>query len=352
MEFRILGPLDVVADGASLPLGGGKQRALLALLLLRPNEPVSVDRLVDELWGERPPPTAAKNVQVYVSHLRKALGDGRDRDDAARLRGPRRRTARSTPQRAAQALAAAAGRPPRSAGSSCDGARRLARPSARGARGRPVCPEPRSGGSRSYGCSSSRAGLEADLELGRQAEILVELERLVAAHPLDERLRAQLMLALYRSGRQADALAGLPRRAARADAGARARAGRGAALARAADPRARPVAAGAAGPRRRPERRSRPGIARRRSACSSSARPAGSRLLCRGVVLALAARRLAGGAGRAANSIAVSTLRRGTVVAAIPVGRRPEEVVAGAGAVWVANVDDRTLSRIDPETLA
>lgn len=76
IEFRILGPLEVIADGEMVPLGGAKQRALLALLLLRPNEAVSVGRIVDELWGERAPATAAKNVQVYVSHLRKALGEG------------------------------------------------------------------------------------------------------------------------------------------------------------------------------------------------------------------------------------------------------------------------------------
>ena len=75
MEFHILGPLEVTDEGEALPLGGAKQRALLALLLLRPNEPVSVDRIVDELWGERPPTTAPKNVQVYVSHLRKVLGE-------------------------------------------------------------------------------------------------------------------------------------------------------------------------------------------------------------------------------------------------------------------------------------
>src|SRR5688572_32820112 len=75
MEFRLLGPLEVVDEATLLPLGGTKQRALLALLLFHRNEPVSVDRIVDELWGERPPPTAAKNVQVYVSHLRKVLGE-------------------------------------------------------------------------------------------------------------------------------------------------------------------------------------------------------------------------------------------------------------------------------------
>src|SRR5687768_738842 len=75
MEFRILGPLEIVEDGHALSLGGAKQRALLACLLLRANQVVSSDRLVDELWGDAPPPTAVKMIQVYVSKLRKELGE-------------------------------------------------------------------------------------------------------------------------------------------------------------------------------------------------------------------------------------------------------------------------------------
>src|SRR5918996_1033830 len=77
MEFRLLGPLEVVERDRSLPLGRGRQRALFALLLLHANEVVSTDRLIDQLWGESPPRTALKSVQVYVSRLRKELGDGR-----------------------------------------------------------------------------------------------------------------------------------------------------------------------------------------------------------------------------------------------------------------------------------
>src|SRR5438445_1937002 len=77
MDFRILGPLEVVADGQEVPLGGAKQRALLALLLLHANRVVSRDRLIDELWETDPPETARTALQVHVSHLRKALG--RDR---------------------------------------------------------------------------------------------------------------------------------------------------------------------------------------------------------------------------------------------------------------------------------
>src|SRR6266516_8125479 len=76
VDFRILGPLEVARDGEPLVLGAAQQRALLAVLVLRRGEVVSVDRLVDELWGERVPAAAAKTVQVYVSQLRKALGGG------------------------------------------------------------------------------------------------------------------------------------------------------------------------------------------------------------------------------------------------------------------------------------
>ena len=75
MDFRILGPLEVVADGRVVRLNAAKPRALLAILLLHANEPVSSDRLIDDLWAGRPPATAAKVLQTYVSQLRKALGD-------------------------------------------------------------------------------------------------------------------------------------------------------------------------------------------------------------------------------------------------------------------------------------
>src|SRR5262245_26726533 len=77
MEFRILGPLEVLADGEPLSLGGTRQRAVLALLLTRPNETVSVDRLIDQLWSDEPPRTAANTLQYYVSQLRKILGPDR-----------------------------------------------------------------------------------------------------------------------------------------------------------------------------------------------------------------------------------------------------------------------------------
>src|SRR3954451_7395233 len=77
VDFRVLGPLEAVANGSSLALGGAKQRALLAVLLLHANEVVSSERLIDELWGEAPPATVSKSIHVYVSRLRKELGEER-----------------------------------------------------------------------------------------------------------------------------------------------------------------------------------------------------------------------------------------------------------------------------------
>src|ERR1700748_1594051 len=76
LEFRILGPLEVIEEDRAIALGGPRQRALLAILLLHRHEVVSSDRLIDELWGERPPAPAAKTLQVYIFHLRKALVNG------------------------------------------------------------------------------------------------------------------------------------------------------------------------------------------------------------------------------------------------------------------------------------
>src|SRR3954470_22432912 len=102
MEFRVLGPLEVLADGRALDLGGQKQRALLAILLIEANRVVSSDRLIDALWEDAPPETAQKALQVYVSQLRKANRQGPPADDGARLPARRRgRRARRRPLPAA-----------------------------------------------------------------------------------------------------------------------------------------------------------------------------------------------------------------------------------------------------------
>ena len=213
MEFRLLGPLEVAEHDRSLPLGGRKQRALLAVLLLHANEVVSVERLIDELWGESPPATVAKSVQVYVSRLRKQLGDGPPRDAAARAT-----CCGSSPSELDVARFERAGR--RGAGRASRG-RSRPRSCARRSRCGAAPPladlayEPfaqaeiaRLEELRARRRSSS--GSTPSSRLGRHAELVGELEALVAEHPLRERLRGQLMLALYRSGPPGRGARGLP----------------------------------------------------------------------------------------------------------------------------------------------
>jgi DNA-binding SARP family transcriptional activator len=211
MRFGILGPFEVADDeGRELALGGRKQRSVLAILLLHAGEVVSSDRLSDELWGERMPATAAKTVRVYVSNLRKALGDGvlvtRSGGYALHVAA-----AEEVDSRQFEALAAEG----RSALHTGDfhraaGVLREALELWRG-------PALADFGYESFAqaevarLEESRLAvledrIDADLALGAHTALVGELEALAREHPLRERLVGQLMLALYRSGRQADAL--------------------------------------------------------------------------------------------------------------------------------------------------
>jgi DNA-binding SARP family transcriptional activator len=195
MEFRILGPLEVVVDGNALDLAGPKQHAVLAMLLIEANRVVSSDRLIVALWEETPPETAHKALQVYVSQLRKLLGKERlqtkapgyllrvdpDELDLARFQRLRQEG------KLEEALSLWRGPPlgefayERFAQAEIERLDEL----------RLACLEER---------------IERDLAVGRHTDLVGELERLVNEHPLRERLRSALMLALYRSGRQAEAL--------------------------------------------------------------------------------------------------------------------------------------------------
>ena len=195
MEFRILGPLEVFENGRQLELGGAKQRALLAILLLHANEVVSIDRLIDALWEDDAPQTGRKALQVYVSQLRKTLGKERivTRSPGYRLEVEAGELDLARFQRlleegrASEALSLWRGPPlsefayQRFAESEIERLEEL-----------------------HLACLEDR--IEADLAAGRHAALVGELEALVREQPLRERLRAQLMLALYRSGRQAEAL--------------------------------------------------------------------------------------------------------------------------------------------------
>ena len=215
MEFRILGLLDVVADGRSLPLGGGKQRALLAALILRANAVVSVDQLLEDLWGEAPPRTAEHSLQVYVSELRKVLRGG-DTGGADRItrRGSGYVLRLEADELDAErfARAAALARAQLAAGDAAAAASTL-----RGAldlwRGPPLADftfetfaQNDIARLHELRLAATEDRVEADLALGRHPELVAELQTLVAESPARERLRGQLVLALYRCGRQADAL--------------------------------------------------------------------------------------------------------------------------------------------------
>jgi DNA-binding SARP family transcriptional activator len=309
VEFRILGPLEVIDDGRSVFVRRGKEQALLAYLLLHANEVVPTERLIDELWNERPPQTAAKVLQNAVSHLRKELGDGRlvTRDPGYLLRLEEgeldlkqfERLAKEG--RAEDALALWRGTPLldlRDERFADDARRRL----------------------EEQRLSVLEDRIDTDLADGRHAELVPELEQLVAEHPLRERLRGQLMLALYRCGRQADALEVYRsgRRLLDEELGLKPddelqR------LERAIlnhDPSLEsPVVAGV----------KRPSLSQPRRASSHTEAPVPP------------------------DSVAVIDLQRSRVAGHVLVGRRPVALAIGHGSVWVANADDGTVSRIDQD---
>jgi DNA-binding SARP family transcriptional activator/ABC-type branched-subunit amino acid transport system substrate-binding protein len=209
-EFRILGPLTVRNESGEVDLGGARQRALLALLLLRRGEAVSADRLIDELWGGSPPAGAAKTLQVYVSRLRTALGDGLVARRGQGYALDTRRAVWLDAERFEHRLD--------------EGRRSLANGDARAAvetlgealaiwRG-PVLEEfeyadwaqTERRRLEELRLLAREERIEGCLQLGEADRLVPELRALSSEYPLRERLRAQLMLALYRAGRQADAL--------------------------------------------------------------------------------------------------------------------------------------------------
>jgi predicted ATPase/DNA-binding SARP family transcriptional activator len=211
IEFRLLGSVEAVRDGDAVPLGGPRQRALLALLLLAPGRAVPAGRLVEELWNGRPPRGASGTLPTYVSKLRAALGE-----DVAISSGSNGYAIEALPEQLDVARfekLAAEGREALVRGASRRAAERLQAALAQW-RGRPF-------GELSDGGALQREAdrledvrllaledrIEAELALGQSAELIDELEELVQSHRYRERLWRELMLALYRAERQADALA-------------------------------------------------------------------------------------------------------------------------------------------------
>jgi DNA-binding SARP family transcriptional activator len=210
VDFRILGPLEVRDGDREVRLRGGKQRALLALLLVHANRTLAIDRIVDELWGEEVPETAQKMVQIYVSHLRKLLPSG-----TLHTRPPGYMLALEPDQLdlnrferlVADATAALeAGRAAEAAGG-FRAALELWRGPALAEFAMEPFAQPEAARLEELRGAVLERRLEADLRLGRHGDVAGELEALVARYPLREGLRRQQMLALYRSGRQAEALA-------------------------------------------------------------------------------------------------------------------------------------------------
>src|SRR5262245_8929230 len=312
MEFRILGPLEVREGDPILGLGGAKPRALLALLLLHANEVVSRDRLIDELWGASPPETAATALQVHVSQLRKTLGRDviltqppgyliRVSDGELDLHRFEQLVAAARAEELAEAarllregLALWRGAPLAELGDTFAPAER-----ARLAEQRLAALEQR---------------IEAELALGRHGGLVPELEGLVREHSLRERLRGQLMLALYRCGRQADALEVYRsgRRLLDEELGL--------------EPDDELQGLEKAILNHDPSLDSPVVTAVRRPSLAQRAEPAVP-----------------------PDSVAVIDAQRSQVVGHVLVGRRPVALAIGHGSVWVANTDDGTVSRIDPD---
>jgi WD40 repeat protein/DNA-binding SARP family transcriptional activator len=199
MQITVLGPVEVTAGGRPVAIGAGKPRALLALLALNNGATVSTERLVQGLWGEDPPPTAAKMVQLYVSQLRKALAGGGDGAEIiTRGRGYELHTGDGGLDAARFEQLIAAGMP------------REALALWGGAPLADVADEPFAAAEiRRLGelrLTALELAIDRDLAAGRHRNVIGELETLVREEPLRERLQAQRMLALYRSGRQAEAL--------------------------------------------------------------------------------------------------------------------------------------------------
>lgn len=206
MDFRVLGPLEVWRNGDRIPVGKPRERALLALLLLRPNEVVSRDELIDSLWGEPPPPTAKAALHNAVSALRKVLGEDAIETDPA---GYRIRVApheldvlrfETLVQEARTAPPAARAEILRTALAHWRGLPLVELPLDSQLQAEIVRLE-------ELHLLALEDRIDADLELGRHRDLVPELESLVKTHGVRERLWSQLMLALYHSGRQADALA-------------------------------------------------------------------------------------------------------------------------------------------------
>jgi len=344
VQFRILGHLEVYEGPRILSLGGPRPKALLAVLLLNRGQVVSSDRLIDALWGEHPPPTANKAVQVYVSQLRKVIGDG---VLLTHGRGYLLDVAPEAVDADRFEALAREGRAALRAGDAAEASEQLR--AALGLwHGSPLSDFEFDEFAQSAIAQLNEARLaavedrvDADLSLGAHEVAIAELEALTRENPLRERLQGQLMLALYRAGRQTEALDRY-RRARKAlmdELGllpSRTLAElEQAILSQSADLDAPPTATG-------------PMLRGRRLSRGGTLLIGGGLLLLLAAVAAVLA---SSGADRArsvsANSVAVLDVKSGKLLDDVAVGGRPTDIAPAAHAVWVANLDDNSISEID-----
>src|SRR5215211_4797057 len=317
VAFRLLGPLEIAIDGRTVELPRRKQRLLLTLLLLRREEVVSTVQLVEQLWGDNPPKAAVGSLRNLVSELRKLLGSevvhtraagyslGVEPDsvDVHRFEQlvadqTREERAEGRAQRLREALALWRGPPLSEFGAEPFAQVEIAR-------------------LEELRMVAREELIEAELELGQHTKLVGELEVLVSEQPLRERLRAQLMIALYRSGRQAEALAAYrdARRMLADELGLEP--SEDLQQLERAILRQDPALTGPASTRRT------------RTVSRTPPAPAVTPRRLRPLRLGIAL---------------------GAVVGDVVIGSRPVAVAFGGGAVWVANADDSTVSRIDPQT--
>ena len=357
MEVRALGDLEVVHEGQALELGSHQQRAVLAILALSPGKAVSSDRLIEALWGQSPPASAAKTIQVYISRLRKVLGVGDEVIATVDHGYALRVDPRQIDVRVFERLLDR-GRRAYADGEFADAADVLRDALAlwRGAALADFTFDAFASGEiarlEELRLEALETRIDADLALGRHAALIAELKALTVEHPLRERLRAARMLSLYRCGREPEALAlyrqtrellvdelGIEPSPALRDLHA-AILRQDPALAPPAMPQT-PLAAGepAVGGRRR-----------RRAAVVVAALA-----LAGGVAVAIAA--LAGFGSNAVKAVVVKADAVGVIDPTsdhlkkqIDVGPSPSDVLSTPGAVWVSNADGHSVTRIDAAT--
>jgi YVTN family beta-propeller protein len=352
MQFRILGPLEVSSENGSLPLGGPNQRALLAILLLNLNEGVRRERLIEEIWEDTPPRTADVSLNGYISKLRKLLTNGSGAvletrpDGYALVLQPEQLDVTQFEQLVAAAREARGKERLHEAVDLLADALALWR-------GRPLADlEYASFAQLEIGrLEELRRGavedsLELQIDLGRHADVVSELEGLVADNPLRERPVGLLMLALYRSGRQAEALNtydAIRRRLAEElglEPGPRLQE-----LQRQMLQHEPELSAVEDGGERRPTER----VSRFRAwkLLVPVAAGAGALALLLGFVVPGSG----GGTAVAANSLAVLDPSKNAFVGDIPLGKAPSSVAYAFGSAWAVNQHGHVLSRVDPHSL-